>query len=618
MFIGEDDQNEDRFFELGSGLGVNRCNCPLEQDEQQWQIVGNVTKLWRDHTIKVGVDVRRAYNLRVPSDNHRSGELSFFQARTAGPGGVGGLPIASFLLGDVSSFRRYASTVTDAKERQWRHFYYAQDTWRPTPKLTLNYGLRLDVINPQTINGAEKAGFLDLDTGEMKVVGVGGIGLDGDVENSFNWAPRLSASYQLDEKTVIRAGYGRAYDLGVFGSLFGHSVTQNLPVLAVQSTNPPSDFDSVFSLSDGPEPPPFPDVPSDGRFPLPVGVGARALPEKQRPLAVDSFNVFIQRQLQNDLSIEVGYVGNRGENVFAGDGPETNVNEPALEGFADGLSRDERRPFFEGRRTAVGNYGGSFEWTQDIGFFCNCANNWYDALQAKLEKRFSDGYSYRISYTLQKAVGEGGSYFFWDRDLEKGVQDWNRTHTIVASLVTELPIGRDRLFLSDIPPALEYIVGGWQFNANHTWMSGLPFNVSYRGASDDRDVGPDRPDLIGDPEGPETRDQWFNVTPIGEEGSAFARPARGTFGNLERNALRGPTFWQTDASLFKHFRVGGTGDLQIRIEAQNLFNHVNLGLPDTTIGVAGDLNENAGRITETAFGGTAPMRRLQFAVRYAF
>ncbi|MPZ19252.1 MAG: hypothetical protein GEV06_15265 [Luteitalea sp.] len=616
MFIGEED--EDRFFELGSGLGVNRCNCPLEQDEQQWQIVGNLTKLWRDHTVKLGIDVRRAYNLRVPSDNHRSGELTFLQSRTAGPGGVGGLPIASFLLGDVSRFSRYASTVTDAKERQWRHFYYAQDTWRPTPKLTLNYGLRLDVINPQTINGAGNAGFLDLDTGEMKVVGVGDIGLNGDVENSFNWAPRLSAAYQLDEKTVIRAGYGRAYDLGVFGSLFGHSVTQNLPVLAVQSMNPPSDFDSVFSLSQGPAPPPFPDVPSDGRFPLPVGVSARALPDKQRPLAIDAFNVFVQRQLQDDLSIEVGYVGNRGENVFAGDGPETNVNEPTIDGFAESLSRDERRPFFEGRRTAVGNYGGSFGWTQDIGYFCNCANNWYDALQTKLEKRFSNGYSYRISYTLQKAVGQGGGGFFWDSDLEKGVQDWDRTHTIVASLVTELPIGRDRLFLSDIAPALEYIVGGWQVNANHTWMSGLPFNVNYRGAADDRDVGPNRPDLIGDPEGPKTRDQWFNVTPIGEAGSAFGRPARGSFGNLERNALRGSTFWQTDASLFKHFRVGATGDLQIRIEALNLFNHVNLGLPDTTIGVAGDLNENAGRITGTAFEGTAPMRRLQFAVRYTF
>ncbi|MPY89572.1 MAG: hypothetical protein GEU99_16805 [Luteitalea sp.] len=607
----------DRGFNLGSGLGVNNCNCPLEQDERQWQVVGNITKLWSDHTIKLGVDIRRAYNLRVPSDSHRSGVLSFHQARTSGPGGVGGLPVATFLLGDVTSFSRYASTVTDAEELQWRHFYYVQDTWRPTPRLTLNYGLRLDIINPQTINAPGNAGFLDLNTGEIKVVGVGDIGLDGNVENSLNWAPRLSATYQLDEKTVIRAGYGRAYDLGVFGALFGHSVTQNLPVLAVQSLNPPSDFDSVFSLSNGPPPPPFPEVPENGRFPLPDGVNARALPDKQRPLALDAFNVFVQRQLGPDLSIEAGYVGNRGTNVFIGDGAEANVNEPTLDGFLEGVSRDERRPFFAGRRTAVGGYGGRFGWTQDIGFFCNCANNWYDALQAKLDKRFANGYSYRISYTLQKAVGEG-SYFFWDRSVDKGAHDWDRTHTLVVSLVTELPIGRDRRLFPNVSPLLDSIVGGWQINANHMWMSGRPFNVGYRGAVDDRDVGPDRPDLIGDPEGPKTQHQWFNVTPIGEPGSAFGRPARGTFGSLARNALRGPRFWQTDASLFKHFRIGATGDLQVRIEALNLFNHVNLGQPDATVGVDGDPNENAGRITGTAYDGTAPMRKLQFAVRYAF
>ena len=83
------------------------------------------------------------------------------------------------------------------------------------------------------------------------MVGVGGIGLNGDVENTLNWAPRLGVTYQIDERTVLRAGYGRSYDIGVFGSLFGHSVTQNLPVLSVQELNAPSNFDSVFTLAQG-------------------------------------------------------------------------------------------------------------------------------------------------------------------------------------------------------------------------------------------------------------------------------------------------------------------------------------------------------------------------------
>ena len=127
FFIGGD--SDSRRIAFGSGLGdrVGRCNCPLDQDEKQFQLVGNLTKMWGTHSMKFGIDVRRAYNLRVPSDRHRSGELTFSDDRTRGPSG-GGLALASFMLGDVSSFGRYVSPTVDARERQWRHFYYAQDT----------------------------------------------------------------------------------------------------------------------------------------------------------------------------------------------------------------------------------------------------------------------------------------------------------------------------------------------------------------------------------------------------------------------------------------------------------------------------------------------------------
>ncbi|MGH9835090.1 MAG: carboxypeptidase regulatory-like domain-containing protein, partial [Blastocatellia bacterium] len=115
-------------FNFGSGQFVNRCGCPLDQDENQFQWVTNTTKFYGDHTVKFGVDVRRAYNLRVPSDLHRSGELTFGSERTRGGAG-GGLGLATFLLGDVTQFGRYISSNTDARERQWRHFYYGQDTW---------------------------------------------------------------------------------------------------------------------------------------------------------------------------------------------------------------------------------------------------------------------------------------------------------------------------------------------------------------------------------------------------------------------------------------------------------------------------------------------------------
>jgi len=295
-----------------------------------------------------------------------------------------------------------------------------------------------------------------------------------------------------------------------------------------------------------------------------------------------------------------------------------NVNSETLVGYPN-VPRDNRRPFFSGTAdTVVGGYGGAFGWTQGIDFFCNCANNWYDSLQTRFNKRFSDGYAFQVNYTWQKAEGEGGGYFFWDRSIERGVQDWDRTHILNVTLVYELPFGHERQFGSTWSPTMNGILGGWQFNATHTVQSGQPFNVGYADSGSDRDVGPGRPNLIGDPEGPKTRDQWFNVTPIGAEGSAFARPASGAFGDLERNALRGPYYRRTDASVFKHFSLGRGREVEIRIEAVNLFNVVNLANPDSEVGSLSSPRPNAGRISSTAFGGTDPQRNLQFGVKFRF
>jgi hypothetical protein len=165
----------------------------------------------------------------------------------------GGSGLASYLLGDVSSFTRYVSNSLDAGERQTREFIYAQDTWRVTPKLTLNYGLRWEVYNPQTVTGRDKGGWLNISTGEMLVAGENGVSLNGGVKNSFrNFAPRLGIAYQFNDKTVVRMGYGRTFDVGTFGSIFGHSVTQNLPVLGTQTLVPSSSWQSVFNLAQGP------------------------------------------------------------------------------------------------------------------------------------------------------------------------------------------------------------------------------------------------------------------------------------------------------------------------------------------------------------------------------
>ena len=136
--------------QYGAGLNVNRCNCPTIQREDQFQFVNNWTRIIGNHAVKVGADLRYARNLRVPSDNDRTGINNFGTGPTSN-GTSGGLGFATFVLGDVTAFNRFASTSTNAKEFQKRDFFYAQDTWRATQKLTVNAGLRYEFYFPETV-----------------------------------------------------------------------------------------------------------------------------------------------------------------------------------------------------------------------------------------------------------------------------------------------------------------------------------------------------------------------------------------------------------------------------------------------------------------------------------
>ena len=144
--------------------------------------------------------------------------------------------LATFLLGDVSSFNRFVSSSLNASEHQWRYFFYGQDTWRITPKLTLNYGLRWEIYTPETVNAKGNGGMANPSQGIIRVAGYGPYSLSGSINNDLHaFAPRFGLAYSMNEKTVIRMGFGISYDIGVFGSNFGHAWTQNLPVLANQS-----------------------------------------------------------------------------------------------------------------------------------------------------------------------------------------------------------------------------------------------------------------------------------------------------------------------------------------------------------------------------------------------
>jgi hypothetical protein len=679
---------------FGDGLNVGRCNCPLTESEQQFQVVNNWTKIKGNHTIKFGADIRYAENLRVPSDANRTGELNFDQLGT-GNAGAGGLVLGTFLLGQVNEFQRFVSSSLTAAERQKRFFFYGQDTWRVTPKLTLLYGLRWEIYAPESVNGKGNGGFANLDQGVIRVAGYGNVGLNGNIDNTYKaFAPRVGIAYQFDPKTVVRIGYGRSFDIGVFGSNFGHVVTQNLPVLANQTVTNSSqnvlatnNVSPVFTFAQGAPAFNFDSVISQisaaGTLPLlgPDGTSSsRIRPEVQRLPTLDAWNATIQRQITPSINVEVSYIGNKGTHVFAGTGPSYNPNEPAVGGgtdivtcagtaavplepcaannFAAFQPQADRRHFFQGGVPAF-TYPGYFTpptptnpgglpltcCAVDLTYFGNDASSNYNALQVKVEKRFTQGLQFLAHYTYSHANAFDSTYYSVDPRYAYGPDPFSRNNVFVVSTVYELPVGRGKKFLGNINRWEDFAIGGWQISNTLNWSGGLPYTPSIGECSGfiNDGSGPCRPNqtagfstgprMIGGvpfeftPVAPLT----YNLTTadVGLDSCSFARPvsgpfslpACGTIGDAKFNSLRGPHAFFDDMSVSKNFNITERVVAQFRFDAFNVFNHVNYGFNanqgNTCIDCA-----SGGQITDiegdSSPGSPTGMRQLQFGVRVTF
>jgi hypothetical protein len=593
-------------FQLGYALGVNQCNCPLTQTERQFQFVDNFSRTVGKHNFKVGVDLRYAQNLRVPSDSHRAGELTFNGGLTgivpvAGQSQTQGIGLATFLLGDVTNFQRYVSTSTDAWEHQPRFFFYGQDEWRMTSKFTLNLGLRWEVVKPESVNAAGNGATLNLDNGLMYVFGVGGVSNHGiQTTNLKNFAPRVALAYQLNEKTVIRSGFGVGYDLGVFGSNFGHNVTQNPPVLTNQSLQPSNGFSDVFTLAQGPPAPAPVTVSSNGTFPLPAGINPKFRPATLTAPTTYQYNIVLQRQITHRIAATAGYVGNVNRHGFIGTGQSVNPNEAI---FVPGQSNTNLdRPYYS-----------KFGWTNDLSYYCNCSNESYNSFQSTVKIQAMQGWTLQGSYTYQRQYGDGwgydGNYYFeYDRADGKGYTGLLPRQQVVISQIYQIPFGRGLKYGSQINKLADAALGGWLVSGISTIYSGFPFNPTLEnyGSGIQPNVGPNnRPNLgTGSPyQGAQgNRNQWF----VGGVGGAFLFPSSNTFGNYPIDVLFGPHFFQQDLSLSKTFHLTEKIGFVLRTDARNAFNHTNLGTPN------GDVQSpNAGQITGLAPG--ASVRSLQFS-----
>jgi TonB dependent receptor-like, beta-barrel len=585
-----------------------QCNCPLNEQDLEFQGVTNWTKIIRNHIFKGGADIRRRQNKRLPSDQHRAGVYNFNSSVTSLSGNSGsGLSLASFLLGDPSDFHRFSQVSTTQQDVQWSMYYYAEDTWRITPKLTLNYGLRWDTwFADESLNKGQGGRYLATDN-LVRIPGVGGISLSGGVNTQYNnFSPRLGIAYSLNPKTVIRTGWGRSYFEGTFGWTFNTLAADVYPSIVNQDLTSASSFFPVEfgaaapgtpSLGTAPPAPVFPTIPSNGLLPLPVGIGNSSIPTDQKIPYVDSYNLTVERAVFTDATVSLAYVGNVGRHLNGGWQLNSAVPGP-------GSNFNLRRPLFA-----------AFGLTQGIFNKCDCESSDYNALQAKFTKRFSRNYSVLASYTWSKTLdfGEFGTdtnQFNYRMDHGPAVFDRASIFTIGHTVL--LPFGRGQHFGSNAGTVLNAFIGGWEWTGVTSVASGFPFEPSISNASLNSDMTT-RPDKIGNPYAgvPHNQNGWFNP-------AAYAIPAPFTFGDASRNSLRGPGYFNADWGLDKNFRMTERFNLQLRWEVFNALNRANLAMPDNNVNPG---NGNAGKISNVvSFSNNRPisMRDQQIGLRFTW
>jgi hypothetical protein len=617
---------------LGSGNhGANHCNCPLNMTEQEYAYVNDWTRDIGRHSVKFGAEIRHLQELRIPSDTNRTGELQFATERTSTASGTtpGGLGIASLLFGDVSSFQRYFSTSTTATEHQYRNFFYVQDNWRVSPKFTLNLGLRWEIYFPEAVNGKGMGGFYDLNTNTVRVAGYGPIGLNLNIQNNYTFlAPRVGFAYQVMPETVIRGGYGRAYDPGFFGDIFGQLVTQTIPVLQNQGLgqldgelyDAARNLDgSIYNAATGPSAPVNQyNIPANGQLPLPPGIYPTSRPDQMRIPYVDGWNLTLQQQLDSTTSFSLAYVGNKATHAI----PNStwggiNWNDYTVVGFAQGLTQCQRSVFFAKWGTCGPGY---------IGYYVNEANAHYNSLQATFAKHYANGLQLNASYVWSNTLGVGsGGYFEINPHANWGHFDFNRRNDFKLYGNYTLPFGRGQQFASSIPGWANGIIGGLALNGNLDWAGGLPYSPSYGECGSDEDNGPCRPNLVHSVSysasslNPVTHSATYfvPVAPLATNGQIngpYQRPQVEQFGDIPYNGFWGPGYFTTDLALSKNFNLYESLSMKFEVQARNVFNHANLANPTNT---CVDCAAN-GQITDILGGTFAGMRQLQFVARFSF
>jgi len=557
------------------------------------------------HSLRFGGDLRVRQNTNF--DAGRAGAIKGqyqYGTATGGflSGNFGGIPIgpqdsgsgtANFLLGYAPGFVSRGSPGTPPFLSNKEISFFGQDDWKVNSSLTLNVGLRWDLFTQPTERFDRQTNYNPANDTLTRAGDSAPLGRDLVNSDKNNFGPTIGFAWSgltNDKTVVIRGGYALKYAVD----------TPGIP--GILSANPPggSSYNCSFTALGTAGCPPLSASFLDAGIPFPattvtVAPGATfAAPAGASVVFVDpnihnemfhQFNIIGQWEFRPHWLAEAGYVGSRGRNLLV----VQNIG------------------------TATGGFPGARlvnrDTVQEIEYV---GKSWYNALQTKVERRFTDGLSILSTYVFSKSVdnspgnfctgGTGPSTCGFSNplrpELDKARSDFDVPHRFTFAAVYELPFGRNKRYGKDISRGADMILGGWQTNTDITIQSGPPFSIVSGGRRADiaTNLGAGCKQFEGQIFCPATTPVFPNL------------PNGPTFGNSGRNIFKGDRQTYVNASLFKNLHFAENFNVQLRAQAYNLFNHVNGFRPTNDLG-------------SSNFGiDTAEQRRrqLEFGVRFLF
>jgi hypothetical protein len=571
----------------GYTLIGDNSTYPEQSQTTSFQYEDILTKIRGSHTFKVGGRfVRHRFNGFSAFPTRGSYTFGGQFTRQIGTAGSA-TALADFALGAPDGVTRNILDGTFGM-RLWEGSAFAEDAWRVTNRLTFTYGLRYEIFAPPYDVHDHWSNF-NVVTGKLLIANLDGNSRRLREFDTNNIGPRIGLAWTLtsDSKTVLRTGFGASYtDPGKGGG----QLYKNLPFFFSQVVSTDQNAAPPLLLSQGLPAPVPPDIHNQAQ--LSAG-NPNAWDFHLQATRAMQWSLGIQRELTQDLLLEIAYVGTRTTGLnFA-----YNINQT----FPGPGAQGPRRPLYAVNQV-VGN----------VNYETNYGSSKYHSLQTRLEKRYAHGLTAAVAYTWSKYMSNGGNINGGGNAppqdarclrCEWGPMPEDRTHVVHINHQYDLPIGRGRTYWNHGP--LAWVAGNWTLSGIWAVSTGDRFTPTVAsGVSNSTGGGPERPNRIADgnlPVEERTIDRWFDLR-------AFVPAPQFTFGNAGRGFLIGPGSFSVDLGVHRNFRIGEGRSVSFRWEMFNAFNRANFGDPAAAIG-----NVQAGQIS-----GTAAARIMQFGLKLVF